>query len=100
MGDIACFDMNTGVKLWLVNMIRDLHGVNAVFGYSMPVLIEKERIYCQPGGPDTNIVCLNRFTGKIIWRSAGNGETPGYASPQIFRHHEIYGFPSSEKIPS
>jgi len=88
MADIACFDLKTGKKRWDLNMIRELHGVNAVFGYSMPVLIEKERIYCQPGGPDTNIVCLNRFTGKIIWRSAGNGETPGYASPLIFRHHE------------
>ena len=87
-GDIACFNTNTGQKQWTLNMIRDLHGVNAVFGYSMSVLIERDRIYCLPGGLDTNIVCMNRFTGKIIWKSAGNGETPGYTAPLFISHHE------------
>ncbi len=31
-GDIACFKAETGEKRWSVNMIRDLNGVNAVFG--------------------------------------------------------------------
>ena len=53
----------------------------------LALLIEKDRIYCLPGGPDTNIACLNRFTGKIIWKSAGDGETPGYTAPLFFRHH-------------
>ncbi|MCK9422345.1 MAG: PQQ-binding-like beta-propeller repeat protein [Bacteroidales bacterium] len=87
MGDIACFNIKTGKKVWSNNMVRDLNGMNAVYGYSIPVIIEKERIYCQPGGPDTNIVCLNRHTGKIIWVSAGNGETPGFAAPLFIRHH-------------
>ncbi|MEI7663057.1 MAG: PQQ-binding-like beta-propeller repeat protein, partial [Bacteroidota bacterium] len=60
MGDIACFNTNTGQIQWTVNMTRDLHGVNAVFGYSMALLIEKDRIYCLPGGPYTNIACLDR----------------------------------------
>jgi outer membrane protein assembly factor BamB len=88
MGDVACFNTKTGKNRWTINMIRDLHGVNAVFGYSMPVLVESGRIYCLPGGPDTNIACLNRFTGKIIWKSAGDGETPGYTAPLFIRHHE------------
>ena len=88
MGDIACFNSKTGQKQWAVNMIRDLHGVNAVFGYSTPVVVERDRIYCLPGGQDTNIACLNRFTGKIIWKSAGDGETPGYTAPLFIRHHE------------
>jgi outer membrane protein assembly factor BamB len=87
MGDIACIGLKTGQKKWSVNMIRDLHGVNAAFGYSMPVMVEKERIYCLPGGSDTNIACLNRFSGQIIWISPGDGETPGYTAPIIIRHH-------------
>ena len=87
MGDVTCFSTRSGEKRWSLNMIRDLRGVNAVFGYSMPVLVEKERLYLIPGGPDTNIVCLDRYTGKLIWISDGNGETPGYASPLFVRHH-------------
>jgi len=88
LGDIGCFNIKTGEKQWILNMIQDLHGVNAVFGHSIPVLVEKDRIYCLPGGPDTNIACLNRETGKVIWVSKGNGETPGYASLLIIRHHD------------
>ena len=88
MGDIACFNIKTGKKRWIVNMIRDLHGENAVFGYSIPVLIEKDKVYCQPGGADTNIACLNRYTGKIIWVSGGAGETPGYAPQLVIRHND------------
>ncbi len=85
MGDIACFDVNTGEKKWAVNLILDMHGENAVFGYSVPVMIEGERIFCLPGGPDTNIACLNRYSGEIIWTAKSNGETPGYASPVFIR---------------
>ena len=87
MGDIGCFDIKTGEKKWNVNMIREMHGINAVFGYSVPVLVNNDRIYCLPGGQDTNIACLNRFNGKIIWISKGVGETPGYASPLLIIHH-------------
>lgn len=87
MGDVSCFDMKNGQMQWTVNMIRDLHGVNAVFGYSMSVLVERDWIYCLPGGPDTNIVCLDRFTGKIRWKSSGNAEPPGYTTP-LYIHHQ------------
>jgi hypothetical protein len=85
MGDISCFHTASGMRKWVVSMIRDLHGVNAVFGYSMPVTVEGDWIYCIPGGQDTNIACLDRFTGKLIWKSEGNGEPPGYTAPLFIR---------------
>jgi len=87
MGDIACFKSGNGEKKWDMNMTEDLHGVFAVFGYSMPVTIEGNRIYCLPGGPDTNIACLDRFTGDILWVSGGNGEPPGYTAPLFISHN-------------
>lgn len=88
LGDIACLEAHSGEKKWSVNMIREMHGVNAVFGYSIPVVIKDEKLYCQPGGPDTNIVCLDRHSGTIIWVSEGNGEAPGYATPIYIRLRE------------
>ena len=64
---LSSFDLKTGYRQWHANMISDLHGFNAVYGYSMPVLVEKDQIYCYPGGADTNVASLNRNTGKIIW---------------------------------
>jgi outer membrane protein assembly factor BamB len=80
LGDIACFKTETGEKCWSINMISDFNGVNAVFGYSIPVFLDEDRLYCLPGGEVNNIACLDRFAGKIIWSSPGKGETPGYAA--------------------
>ncbi len=85
MGDLACFHAATGKKLWGVNLVSDLHGENPVFGYSVPPVIEGDKLYCMPGG-DMNICCLDRFTGRVLWTAEGNGETPGYTSPLLIHH--------------
>lgn len=81
IGDLVCFDIRNGSVIWKVNLIKDLHGENPGFGYSLPVVIHDERLYCVPGGADTNVVCLNRFSGKLIWISDGNQEAAAYAPP-------------------
>ena len=83
LGNVYCFNRNSGEKIWSVDMINDLHGTFPLFGYSESVIIEDEKLFCTPGGPDTNVVALNRNTGEIIWVSKGNGERPGYNSAQI-----------------
>lgn len=66
-------------------MIKDLHGKFPLFGFSEAVIIEEEKVFCTPGGKDTNVVALNRFTSEIIWVSKGAGERPGYNQPQIIK---------------
>lgn len=83
LGNLYCFDRFSGEKIWSVGMISDLHGAYPLFGYSESVIIEDEKVFCTPGGRDTNVVALNRFTGELIWVSKGAGERPGYNSPQI-----------------
>ncbi len=85
MGNIYCFNRNTGEKEWSIDMINDLHGEFALFGYSEALIIEDDMVYCTPGGSDTNVVALNRFTSEIIWVSKGAGERPGYNQPQIIK---------------
>ena len=85
MGNIYCFDRNTGEKRWSVDMINDLHGEYPLFGYSEAVVIDDEKVFCTPGGKENNVVALNRFTGELIWTSKGAGERPGYNQPQIIQ---------------
>ncbi len=40
-------------------------------------------VFITPGGPDTNVVALDRFTGDIRWVCKGNGERSGYNSPVL-----------------
>jgi outer membrane protein assembly factor BamB len=49
------------------------------------VLVEGDKVYCTPGSPDTNVVALDRFTGKIIWISKGAGEITSYTSPMLIK---------------
>lgn len=83
MGRIICFDAYDGSEKWSVDMLKDLHGVNVRFGYSEGLLINNNLIYCFPGGPDTNAVALNRFSGKIAWISKAMGDSTAYSSPLL-----------------
>jgi len=83
MGNIYCLNRQSGEKKWSVSMMDDLHGQYPLFGYSEAVAIDGDRLFCTPGGRDTNVVALNRFTGKILWTNKGHGERPGYNQPKI-----------------
>ncbi|MCX6304898.1 MAG: PQQ-binding-like beta-propeller repeat protein [Bacteroidetes bacterium] len=85
LGDLACFDAGNGRKKWSVDMIHDLHGRFTLFGHAESSLIDGDKVFLVPGGKDTNVVAMNRFTGKIIWISKGQGEIPGYNSPYLIK---------------
>lgn len=85
LGNLACFDRHTGEQQWFVSMMDDLHGTSPLFGFSESVAVDGDLVFCTPGGRDTNVVALDRFTGDIRWISKGHGERPGYNSPKIIR---------------
>jgi len=84
-GDIACFNKNTGSKKWSLNMISDLQGTINMFGYSQSLLVNGDLVYCQPGGPENNVVALNRFTGQKVWSQKAKGEIEAYGSPIVVK---------------
>lgn len=83
LGDVACFNATSGEKIWSKNFLKDFHGQITRFGYTESLLVEGNTVYCTPGGKDTNIVALDRFTGNAIWISKGDGARPNYSSPAI-----------------
>lgn len=56
-----------------------------MFGYSQSLLVNGDLVYCQPGGPENNVVALNRFTGKLVWTQKAKGEIEAYGSPIIVK---------------
>ncbi len=85
MGNIACIELKTGTLKWMVGK-TDLHGVSPMHGHSESPLVDGDMVFFTPGGTDTNVVALNRFTGKIIWVCKGRGERPGYNSPLLVKY--------------
>ncbi|MEA3461515.1 MAG: PQQ-binding-like beta-propeller repeat protein, partial [Bacteroidota bacterium] len=82
-GQIGCFKSANGKKLWSVNITEDLDGILGYFGYSESVGVDKEHVYCYPGGPSTNLAALDRFTGKISWTQSALKDTFAYGSPVL-----------------
>lgn len=84
-GDISCLDKNMGAKKWSLNMVSDLQGVNNMFGYAQSLLVKGDLVFCQPGGPENNVVALNRYTGQMVWSQKAKGEIEAYGSPIIVK---------------
>lgn len=85
LGTVACFDTRTGEERWSADMIKDFHGPITRFGFSESLLVDGDKVFCSPGNADTNIVALDRYTGKIVWISKGASEMTSYTSPMIIR---------------
>lgn len=85
IGNLYCFDRYSGDVKWSVDMINDFHGVYPLFGYSEAPAVDGDLIFCVPGGSDTNVVAMNRFTSEIVWVSQGVKECPGYNQPRVIQ---------------
>ena len=87
LGNLACIELKTGMLKWLVNR-SDLHGVTPMHGHSESPVVDGDMVFFMPGGLDTNVVALNRFTGRILWTCKGKGERPAYNSPLLVKSGE------------
>lgn len=89
LGRIACLESATGKERWAVNMVSDLGGKLNMFGYSESLLVDETKVYCYPGGSESNVVALDRFTGKVIWTSKALGDAVSFCSPVIIKLPEL-----------
>ncbi|HSV74913.1 MAG TPA: PQQ-binding-like beta-propeller repeat protein [Chthonomonadales bacterium] len=91
LGELKCLDAATGRVLWRVNYVRDFgapvpaEAGNAAgssrHGYSGPPVIDGNRIIVTAGGPGASLVCMDKRTGRVIWRS--QNDAPGHLGPVV-----------------
>ncbi len=87
-GLCVCFDTK-GKKVWHVYLIKDFKARNLRWGMTESLLVDGDRVFCTPGGPDVMMVVLDRHTGKVIRKIKGNGEKSAYCSPVIVKHGKL-----------
>lgn len=80
-GDVSCLDAATGKTIWHVSLAKDLGGGKPGWGYSESPLIEGELVIVTPGGNKGTMAALNKNTGEVVWRSAGETQGAHYSSP-------------------
>ncbi len=90
-GRIGCYRSANGEEVWAVDLMEELGGILGEFGYSESPLVDSRYVYCTPGGPENNVVALDRKTGALVWSSEVLRDTFAYGSPI---HLQDYGIPA------
>jgi outer membrane protein assembly factor BamB len=83
LGRIACFDALSGKEIWATEMVKDLGGALNYFGYCESLLVDEKNVYCFPGGKESNVMELDRLTGKKVWTSKALADEVAFTSPMI-----------------
>lgn len=85
-GVVYCFDEAKGALLWEVDLIKSFGARNLRWGMTESLLIDDNRLFCTPGGPEVMMAVLDRNSGKTLKTIAGNGEKSAYCSPCLITH--------------
>jgi outer membrane protein assembly factor BamB len=80
-GDLACLETSTGNVRWKKDLRSEFGGQPGKWAYAESPLIDGEMLIFTPGGKEATLVCLNKITGDVIWKSPVPGGDPAaYAS--------------------
>ena len=83
-GNLFCFQVANGKVVWSKDLKAAYNTTAPLWGYAAHPLIDGDKLITLAGGKGSQIVALNKQTGKEIWRSQ---ETPeggqGYVPPSI-----------------
>jgi outer membrane protein assembly factor BamB len=85
-GDIACADATSGKIIWSYKGSEVNKGTYGSWGIAEGLLIDGNKVFFSPGGPETMTIALNKENGNVIWKSASLGDKPGYVSPIVVNY--------------
>jgi ABC-type phosphate/phosphonate transport system substrate-binding protein/outer membrane protein assembly factor BamB len=70
-GDLHCVRLADGSIVWKSNLPRQFAVRPPTWGMCSSPLVMGDRLIVNPGSPDASLVALDRWTGKILWHTAG-----------------------------
>ncbi len=85
-GDIACVDGITGKIIWSYKASEMNKGTYGNWGIAESLIIDGDKLYFSPGGPETMTIAVNKTNGNLIWKSASLDDKPGYVSPILIEN--------------
>jgi outer membrane protein assembly factor BamB len=85
-GDLACIDAATGKTIWTNKASEANKGTYGTWGIAEALLLDGDKVYYSPGGPETMTIALDKTTGNVIWKSESLNDKPGYVSPILINY--------------
>jgi outer membrane protein assembly factor BamB len=78
-GIAYCLDAKSGKEVWKKNVAQEVGAERPQWGFSGSATVEGQALFLNVGKYGC---CLDRTTGKVLWKSAG--DKSGYATPLPF----------------
>lgn len=85
-GDLACIDGTSGEIVWSLKASEVYKGTYGEWGIAESLLLDGQKLYFSPGGPETMTIALDKSTGELIWKSESIDSKPGYVSPILIEY--------------
>jgi hypothetical protein len=82
-GDLACFAIADGKKIWSKNLRTDFGGSPPDWKYSESLLIDGDKLICTPGGSKGTMAALDKKSGATLWQTADWKDKAHYSSPVL-----------------
>jgi outer membrane protein assembly factor BamB len=82
-GDIACIDGVSGEIVWSSKASEVYKGTYGPWGIAESLIVDGEKLYYTPGGPETTTIALNKKTGELVWKTESLNNPPSYTSPVL-----------------
>jgi outer membrane protein assembly factor BamB len=84
MGNMFCFDADSGAILWQKNFVDDYDTRIPTWGMVASPLVDDNQLITLVGGAQgALVVSFDKLTGKELWRSLEDTE-PGYCPPMLY----------------
>ncbi|HOU02656.1 MAG TPA: PQQ-binding-like beta-propeller repeat protein [Bacteroidales bacterium] len=82
-GDLACINGISGQIIWSVKASEIYKGTYGSWGIAESLLIDGDKLYFTPGGPETTTIALDKNTGQLVWKTESLDVPASYSSPVL-----------------
>ena len=87
MGEVACFDTQSGKIIWKKNVFADNGGSCGRWGIAESILLDGDKAFFTTGGEQTTMVALNKNTGETVWKTKSLNDNIAYVSPILIERN-------------
>ena len=91
LGEVACFNAQTGEKIWNRNVMKDYDAPMPMWFLGHSVVVEGDLLISLVGGPRHLAIAMDKKTGKTVWAApaAPDSAPTGYTTPYLFEFEGI-----------
>ena len=86
-GEVVCINRNKKEIQWHVPAFEKFQGIHWVWEIAESPLLVDDKVIYTPGGFQTTMVALNKFTGETVWQTQSLNDTSAFVSPILIKYN-------------